>query len=209
MTSSAQDEGLSCIRHIWWCVAISDTRCRCIPRAYGDVSITSGTKTKRVKYSPCIRGCFSDEQTKIPNRIVFPMHMGMIPLEKILGQLEPGIPHTCGGVSMPSTSEGLSRRYSPHMWGWFSIHEIPPYLVLDIPHSCGDVPLFKPFFLYYRLYSLMYMGMVLSEKFTFAVQTGIPHVMGMFPCRVHRRDYRGGIPHACGDGSGSGRAHGG
>ena len=103
------------------------------------------------------------------------MHMGMIPLEKILGQLEPGIPHACGGVSMPSTSEGLSRRYSPHMWGWFSIHEIPPYLVLDIPHSCGDVPHFKPFFLHYRLYSPMYMGMVLSEKFTFAVQTGIPH----------------------------------
>ena len=43
------------------------------------------------------------------------------------------------------------------------------------PHSCGDVPHFKPFFLHYRLYSPMYMGMVLSEKFTFAVQTGIPH----------------------------------
>lgn len=24
------------------------------------------------------------------------------------------------------------------MRGWFSIHEIPPYLVLDIPHICGD-----------------------------------------------------------------------
>ena len=90
-------------------------------------------------YSPCIRGCFSDEQTKIPNRIVFPMHMGMIPLEKILGQLESGIPHTCGGVSMPSTSEGLSRRYSPHMWGWFRICILKMMMAFVFPTHVGMV----------------------------------------------------------------------
>ena len=97
-------------------------------------------------------------ERQLPDYIVFPTHVGVFPCRVHRRDYRGGIPLTCGDGS-------LSMKFLLTLFWIFPTHAgMFPTSSLS---SCitGCIP-------------PMYMGMVLSEKFTFAVQTGIPHAYG-------------------------------
>ncbi len=52
---------------------------------------------------------------------VFPTHVGVDRVVRVLEQLGGGIPHACGGGPPQVTGVSAPSSYSPRMWGWTAI----------------------------------------------------------------------------------------
>ena len=71
------------------------------------------------KSSPRMWGCFFHARPGWTCLPVFPTHVGVFPYVNLLGGEVEGLPHACGGVSMPAISALTDCTSSPRMWGCF------------------------------------------------------------------------------------------
>ena len=113
----------------------------CLPHACGGVSPCTSNRKLLATSSPRMWGCFSSDVYARKRRKVFPTHVGVFPARADWKEVEPGLPHACGGVSRRCTHGTDSIMSSPRMWGCFwGLHPGPAPKV-SLPHACGGVSL--------------------------------------------------------------------
>ena len=130
-----------------------------LPHACGGVSNSDCSGTKYQKSSPCLWGCFCSISSSSFSSRVFPMLVGVFPIDCIKQSCHLCLPHACGGVSQILADLGEGKASSPCLWGcfWWWWHglglvRVFPMLVgvflrcgrsptrsNSLPHACGGV----------------------------------------------------------------------
>ena len=91
----------------------------CLPHARGGVSATGEVCVSFVLSSPRTWGCFRIAVYQRCLYSVFPTHVGVFPVLRLLLLEEHCLPHARGGVSSPPTLSRESFSSSPRTWGCF------------------------------------------------------------------------------------------
>ena len=135
---------------------------------------------------------------------VFPTHVGVFLLKHPTPRPPPGLPHACGGVSIPGERTNDSAGSSPRMWGCFQPKEegqgatpvFPTHVGVfpittmsgasrrSLPHACGGV---SCSFANSELPAIVFpthVGVFLSSRHPPDVQKRLPHACGGVSCRA-------------------------
>ena len=91
-----------------------------LPHARGGVSVKPiGTNTAGTS-SPCTWGCFYLPKHRQVPVLVFPMHVGVFPVQGLCQRSRSSLPHARGGVSENVSMKSSPLMSSPCTWGCFS-----------------------------------------------------------------------------------------
>ena len=89
------------------------------PRVCGDVSKLFSTKRSTRKFSPRMRGCFSNSFSWWSRYSVFPAYAGMFPMRTVKDRSRNRFPRVCGDVSTSRLITMGMVQFSPRMRGCF------------------------------------------------------------------------------------------
>ena len=93
--------------------------CLGFPRVCGDVSKLFSTKRSTRKFSPRMRGCFSNSFSWWSRYSVFPAYAGMFPMRTVKDRSRNRFPRVCGDVSTSRLITMGMVQFSPRMRGCF------------------------------------------------------------------------------------------
>ena len=111
-----------------------------LPHTCGGVSKRSMAPYVDDVSSPHLWGCFQDHPSACPGSGVFPTPVGVFLKPLALLIIQPGLPHTCGGVSKPMVIKVEVWESSPHLWGCFYQSRIRNDLYAVFPTPVGVFP---------------------------------------------------------------------
>ena len=110
-----------------------------LPHARGGVSADKSFKIVCTSSSPCTWGCFYGKILHWIGRNVFPMHVGVFPMQLYLSMPERRLPHARGGVSMLRGLNFLCAKVFPMHVGVFLQQVVCVPFICSLPHARGGV----------------------------------------------------------------------
>jgi len=108
-----------------------------IPHVCGGVSDGDAIVRDGRQYSPRVWGCFPKQANQLARSPVFPTCVWVFPSGCARRNTGNGIPHVCGGVSDAQAVYRGREKYSPRVWGCFSLTRAQALRRLVFPTCVG------------------------------------------------------------------------
>ena len=143
-------------------------------------------------------GCFYCRQDVVAEEVVFPTHVGVFPMFVTMYITSLGLPHACGGVSIPSYRSSFQRSSSPRMWGCFQFLCHCTYIQIVFPTHVGVFLFVTTSMNWLARLPHACGGVSGVRQRNVSTERVFPTHVGVFPPKSILIWYLESLPHACG-----------